>query len=188
MSLTYVTDGSPRPATRGDGVSGEDVNRERGDGRRCPAPFAPSRRPYPRHLEVRGEVYMPTVAFDAMNERQRAAGEREFVNPATRPPALSARGPDDHRHRALAFWAYRSVRSTDVRPEDATGTGSPSVAAGAPEPSLELLRAAGLPVSPDARRVPDTGGSSPLCAAGQTPPRLRLRDRRLWSRSTTHPA
>ncbi len=35
----------------------------------------------PPVLEVRGEVYMRRADFDALNERQREAGGKTFVNP-----------------------------------------------------------------------------------------------------------
>jgi DNA ligase (NAD+) len=155
MSLTYVDGRFTQAATRGDGVSGEDVTANVATVGDVPHRLHQAAGPYPRHLEVRGEVYMPTVAFDAMNERQRAAGEREFVNPRNSAAgSLRQKDPTITATRPLAFWAYQIGEIDDVRPEDATGTGSANAWPPVRQSqALELLRAAGLPVSPDARRV-----------------------------------
>jgi DNA ligase (NAD+) len=66
-------------ATRGDGITGEDVtqnvrsmgtipNRLRGTG-------------HPDVVEVRGEIFFPVASFDELNAKQAAAGERVFANP-----------------------------------------------------------------------------------------------------------
>ena len=64
-------------ATRGDGSVGEDVTpnvRTIGD---IPQHIANA----PDVLEVRGEVYMSKADFEALNERQEAAGGKIFANP-----------------------------------------------------------------------------------------------------------
>ncbi len=79
VSLTYEEGLLTTGATRGDGVRGEDVTpnlrtvrsiplRLRGDGN-------------PRLLEVRGEVYLPLAAFQAVNAEREARGEAPFANP-----------------------------------------------------------------------------------------------------------
>ena len=98
-------------ATRGDGEVGEDVTRNVRTIRAVPLQLALEAAP--AVLEVRGEVYMTRRDFDALNERQQAAGEKTFVNP--RNTAAGARAParsgDDRaapaallrlRHRRLA--------------------------------------------------------------------------------------
>ena len=65
-------------ATRGDGSVGEDVTpnvRTIGD---IPQHIANA----PDVLEVRGEVYMSKADFEALNERQEAAGGKIFANPS----------------------------------------------------------------------------------------------------------
>ena len=65
-------------ATRGDGRVGEDVTANIATIGAVPDRLPRARR---RVLEVRGEVYMPRPAFDALNERQAEAGDRLFINP-----------------------------------------------------------------------------------------------------------
>src|SRR5262249_44336135 len=81
MSLTYVEGRFVQAATRGDGVTGEDVTPNVATVTDVPHALDRRAAPFPRHLEVRGEIYMPTADFEEMNRRQAAAGERTFVNP-----------------------------------------------------------------------------------------------------------
>lgn len=110
MSLRYERGVLVLAATRGDGEVGEDVTQNvRTIGQ------VPLRLPddVPPMLEVRGEVYMRRDDFDALNARQREAGEKTFVNPrnaaagAVRQldPAIAARRP-------LSFFAYGVGRVT----------------------------------------------------------------------------
>ncbi|MBB3221361.1 NAD-dependent DNA ligase LigA [Pseudoduganella umbonata] len=105
INLRYENGVFVQAATRGDGYTGEDVSanirtiksiplRLRGDD-------------LPEVLEVRGEVLMFKADFAAMNERQRAAGQKEFVNP--RNAAAGALRQLDSRitaQRRLRFFAY----------------------------------------------------------------------------------
>ena len=120
MSLTYIDGRYQRAATRGDGVSGEDVTPNVATVVDVPKVLAPAAGPYPRHLEVRGEIYMPTAAFAELNERQRQAGEKSFVNPRNS-AAGSLRQKDSSitAARPLAFWAYQIGEVDGDPPEDA---------------------------------------------------------------------
>ncbi|TFD23562.1 MULTISPECIES: NAD-dependent DNA ligase LigA [Cryobacterium] len=78
INLRYANGVLVSAATRGDGVVGEDVT-ENID----LVPGIPSRLAgtgHPSLMEVRGEVFFPTVAFDELNAAQSAAGERMFAN------------------------------------------------------------------------------------------------------------
>ncbi len=79
ISLRYEHGLLVRAATRGDGETGEDVTPNLRTVRSVPLRLAGNRPP--PVLEVRGEIYMHREAFEKMNERQRAAGEKVFVNP-----------------------------------------------------------------------------------------------------------
>src|SRR4029453_7256843 len=76
-SLRYERGRLVLGATRGDGTTGEDVTanvRTIGD-------IPHSIKDGPEILEVRGEVYMSKSDFEALNERQEAAGGKIFANP-----------------------------------------------------------------------------------------------------------
>jgi DNA ligase (NAD+) len=79
ISLRYEQGVLVQAATRGDGTTGENVTanvRTIGS-----IPLRLSGNDYPEVLEVRGEIFMPKAGFDALNERQRAKGEKTFANP-----------------------------------------------------------------------------------------------------------
>ncbi len=105
ISLRYENGLLVTGATRGDGYRGEDVTpnvktiktiplRLRGDD-------------YPRVLEVRGEVFMPTAGFNQANQQKIAAGEKVWANPRNA-AAGSLRQLDARRtaNRPLRFISY----------------------------------------------------------------------------------
>ncbi len=149
MSLTYERGRFVQAATRGDGVSGEDVTANVATVADVPKELAEAGGPYPAVLEVRGEIYMPVAEFEAMNKRQAEMGERLFVNPRNSAAgALRQKDPGVTAQRPLHFWAYAlgvvdgaTARSEVIWP-GATQTGT-----------LAQLAKAGFPVSPDARRI-----------------------------------
>ncbi len=65
--------------TRGDGERGDDITANLRTIRAIPLRLA--RREPPDRLEVRGEVFMESVAFERLNERRAAEGQRTFMNP-----------------------------------------------------------------------------------------------------------
>ncbi|MBV8495408.1 MAG: NAD-dependent DNA ligase LigA, partial [Gammaproteobacteria bacterium] len=67
-----------RAATRGDGLTGEDVTANVRTIRAVPQRL---RQQAPALLEARGEVFMPIAGFERMNARARERGEKVFVNP-----------------------------------------------------------------------------------------------------------
>ncbi len=77
VALEYENGVFVRGATRGDGVTGEDVTENLKTIRSIPMsiPDAPAR------LIVRGEVYMPKKSFEKLNERQELEGKPLFANP-----------------------------------------------------------------------------------------------------------
>lgn len=79
LNLRYRRGRLVSAATRGDGRVGEDVTE---NVRFIPGiPLQLEGTGHPELVEVRGEVFFPTEAFDALNARQAETGEREFANP-----------------------------------------------------------------------------------------------------------
>ncbi len=107
LSITYVRGTMVQAATRGDGLIGEDVTENVRTIRNVPVTLAPA--PAGR-VAVRGEVFLAKEDFDALNEHQRARGEREFANPRNA-AAGSLRQKDAvvSASRPLSFLAYQLV-------------------------------------------------------------------------------
>ncbi len=78
-ALTYERGSLVRGATRGDGVTGEDITANVRTVRGVP-PKLLLKDP-PALIEVRGEMYFPVKAFEGLNEELTAAGQRPFANP-----------------------------------------------------------------------------------------------------------
>jgi DNA ligase (NAD+) len=79
ISLRYERGRLVSAATRGDGVVGEDVTQNVLTMGSIPRQLAGTG--HPAIVEVRGEIFFPVAAFDELNARQAAAGERVFANP-----------------------------------------------------------------------------------------------------------
>lgn len=76
MSLIYENGSFIRAVTRGDGLVGEDVSANIKTIQSIPMHI-----PERRHVEVRGEVYMPKKSFEELNERQKKNNQALFANP-----------------------------------------------------------------------------------------------------------
>ena len=86
-----------RAATRGDGRTGEDITANVRTLRQRPG-AADRRRACPPLLEVRGEVFIATADFAALNERLVADGKAPFANPRNAAAGQPApEGPAGHR-------------------------------------------------------------------------------------------
>jgi len=132
ISLRYEAGLLVQGATRGDGTTGEDVTANVRTVRAIPLRLIGCA---PRVLEVRGEVLMFRRDFERLNERQRNAGEREFVNPRNAAAGgLRQLDPSITAGRALRFFAYGVG--------EAAGVDLPDTHSGL----LDWLAAAGLPV------------------------------------------
>ncbi len=147
MSLTYEHGRFTRAATRGDGVTGEDVTANVATVKNVPKTLDPKAGPFPELLEIRGEIYISLADFAAMNKRQEAAGLKLFVNPRNAAAgALRQKDPAVTANRPLSFWAYQ-VGEVEGAPEGSHWPAARQTA------TLSLLKRAGCPVSTDARLV-----------------------------------
>lgn len=147
IALRYEDGRLAQAATRGDGTTGEDVTANVRTIAAIPLRLKKGGAipEWPRTLDVRGEVYMPLKGFRAFNEKARAEGGKELVNPRNG-AAGSLRQLDSKitAQRPLAFFAYGAVHSE-----------------GLPESHYEALRRLrdwGLPVNPEIERVRDADG------------------------------
>lgn len=77
VALEYVDGQFVRGATRGDGVTGEDVTENLKTIRSIPMSIKDA----PPRLIVRGEVFMPKASFERLNAIQEAEGKPLFANP-----------------------------------------------------------------------------------------------------------
>jgi DNA ligase (NAD+) len=143
INLRYERGVLVQAATRGDGETGEDVTQNIRTIGQIPLRLNGCEAPV---LEVRGEVYMSRAAFEGLNERQRARGEKTFVNP--RNAAAGGVRQLDPRlvaQRRLSFFAYGLG--------DVQGFDLPPLHSGV----LDALQAMGVPVSGD--RAPAQGAA-----------------------------
>ena len=138
LSLRYENGRLVQAATRGDGEVGEDVTHNIRTVRQIPARLATTRPP--AVLEVRGEVYMARKDFEALNERQRAAGGKLFINPRnTAAGAVRQLDPAQAAQKPLRFFAYGIGVSEGLKlPASHSGL-------------LDALEGLGVPVNADRR-------------------------------------
>ncbi|HUG45906.1 MAG TPA: NAD-dependent DNA ligase LigA, partial [Sphingomicrobium sp.] len=102
-SLRYEKGELVLAATRGDGTTGEEVTANVRTIADVPQKIAKA----PDVIEVRGEVYMSKADFEALNERQQAAGGKIFANPRTAAAgSLRQKDPGITAARPLRFFAH----------------------------------------------------------------------------------
>jgi DNA ligase (NAD+) len=104
--LTYRDGMLATGATRGDGVTGEDITANLRTIKSVPLRLLGDSPP--AIIEVRGEVYMPEAAFEDLNRRQAEAGERIFTNPRNAAAgSVRQKDPKMTAARNLAIWVYQ---------------------------------------------------------------------------------
>jgi DNA ligase (NAD+) len=103
VSLVYQDGLLARGATRGDGVTGEDVTPNLRTVRTIPL-----RIPHTGMVEVRGEIYLPLSGFEQVNRERAEAGLPTFMNPRNS-AAGSLRQQDSSitAGRPLAIFTYQ---------------------------------------------------------------------------------
>lgn len=123
-------------ATRGDGVTGEQITENL---RTIPViPLKLTDKNPPHLLEVRGEVFMPKAGFKTLNERAIANNEKTFANPRNA-AAGSLRQLDSKitASRPLSFFAYAIARIDGKKDVFSTH-----------HESMEYLKHEGFPICP----------------------------------------
>ncbi len=146
MALTYENGRLVRGATRGDGERGEDVTANVLTVKAIPHRLkgAPA-----GVLDVRGEIYWPRRAFDAVNEARVAREEPPFANPRNAAAGamrnLNSQAIADY---GLSFWAYQVAGDAGVPTH---------------EELLKQLASWRLPVEPDYRVCPDIDAVIAFC-------------------------
>lgn len=144
VSLLYLQGKLVQAATRGDGVTGENITQNVRTIRSIPLKLLGD---YPDILEVRGEVIMPKAGFEALNEKARASGEKTFVNPRNA-AAGSLRQLDSRitARRPLDMYCYAMGRVEGVKLPDTHFE------------MLEQLGHWGLRINPEIKKVQGVQG------------------------------
>ena len=147
ISLRYENGRFVQAATRGDGYTGEDVTANIRTVRVIPMRLHGDA--VPAVLEVRGEVLMFKRDFDSLNERQRAAGHKEFANPRNAAAGslrqLDARITNARRLRFFAYGVGQLEGAQDALPASHSAM-------------LDWLDALGLPVAKERQVVTGRDG------------------------------
>jgi DNA ligase (NAD+) len=144
IDLVYENGRLLRAATRGDGVTGEDVTLNVRTIDTVPTRLAGPR--IPPLLEVRGEVFLPHAAFEQINEGLVADGKPPFANP---------------RNAAAGSLRQKDPRITATRPLALTLHGLGAYEGFAPttqSDAYSALQTMGLPVSSRYKVVDDIAG------------------------------
>ena len=139
IALTYEDGRLVRGATRGNGVSGEEVTSNVRTIRAIPLTLRGSgRAPLTGRVEVRGEVYLPRAAFERINREMEDAGQPLFQNPRnTAAGTMRNLDPSLVARRGLRAFTYQLVGARELAHHSQT---------------LEAMAGWGLPVEPHWRR------------------------------------
>ncbi|GAB3616859.1 NAD-dependent DNA ligase LigA [Okibacterium endophyticum] len=108
LNLRYEYGRLVTAATRGDGVTGEDVTENVAFINGIPKRLAGSG--HPPIVEVRGEVFFPVEAFRELNANQAEAGERVFANPRNAASGSLRQKAENKTAAALALMHDRLSR------------------------------------------------------------------------------
>ena len=140
ISLLYEDGILSRAATRGDGVRGDDITHNARTIRTIPLKVKGN--DVPPRFEVRGEVFMPLSAFEALNQQREEAGEPLLANPRnTASGTIKMQDSAVVAQRKLDCYVYALVG--DNLPVDTH------------EEAIHLLEKWGFHVSPTYCKCPD---------------------------------
>jgi DNA ligase (NAD+) len=146
VALVYRNGRLQRAATRGDGVTGEDVTPNVKTIAAVPNKLSGSG--WPDVLEVRGEVFLPVAAFEELNRKLTEVGKPAFANPRNSAAgSLRQKDPRITASRALNLILHGIGRVEGLADQPETLSGW-----------YERLREWGLPVSDLYQVVGDIDG------------------------------
>lgn len=132
VTLHYRNGSLALGATRGDGVTGDDITANLRTVRAIPLKLSGKR--IPDFIEVRGEAYLPVEGFRRLNEQREKSGEPLFANPRNATAgSLKQLDPKIAASRPLSAVFYAIGEISGKRPETHTD-------------EMELLKSLGLPV------------------------------------------
>ncbi len=108
VSLTYERGRFIRGATRGDGVTGDEITSNLRTIRGLPLLLNPTHdAEFPETAEIRGEVYLPRHGFERLNRERESAGEERFANARNATVgSLKQLDPREAARRPLAIVLY----------------------------------------------------------------------------------
>ncbi|MBD2665421.1 DNA ligase [Richelia sinica FACHB-800] len=107
LALTYQNGVLVRGATRGDGVTGEDITQNVRTIRAIPLRLNFDGMENIEKVEVRGETFLPLDVFKEINQERQKAGEQVFANPRNAAAGtLRQLDPRIVARRRLDFFAY----------------------------------------------------------------------------------
>ena len=142
-ALTYENGRLTRAATRGDGRVGEDITANVRTVEGVPHRLALD--DPPSVVEIRGEMYLPVKAFEALNERLQEAGQKAFANPRNSAAgSLRQKDPKVTASRPLRLWVHSFGAAEGISFESHHAF-------------LEWAEGAGLPVPPTTERKASIG-------------------------------
>jgi DNA ligase (NAD+) len=151
VSLLYVDGMLVRAATRGDGITGEDITHNVRTIRNIPLKLTGN--DLPARLEVRGEIYMTRSGFTAMNDAAaRSEDGRIFVNPRNAAAGtLRQLDPRIAAQRPLRFFAYLGTERSKNDQMSSGGNATELTGVGGNTHSGMLTRLGqwGLPLNPE---------------------------------------
>ncbi|MBG6217358.1 DNA ligase (NAD+) [Arthrobacter sp. CAN_A6] len=134
VNLLYRNGELVRAATRGDGVTGEDITHNVLTIAAVPRRLVGAN--IPEEVEVRGEVFIPSKEFAQLNEGMVTAGKAPFANPRNAAAgSLRQKDPAMTAERPLDMYVHGIGARTGLDAETQSGT-------------YALLKEWGLPTSP----------------------------------------
>lgn len=157
VSLRYEDGRYTQGATRGDGITGEDISANLATVRSIPRVLRPvdGGVAIPALCEARGEVYMRRADFERFNAERLALGEKTFMNPRNAAAgSLRQLDPSITAGRPLRFAAYALGRVQGVAPRTH-------------QEELDLLKGLGLPAVLDPVVCPDADAVWAACRRWQ---------------------